>query len=626
MITPLLPQEPPVVPDYEMLRCVGRGAYGQVWMARSTMGSLRAVKVIYLANFDSERPYLREFAGIRDFEPVSMHESQVHVYHVGQNLEAGYFYYVMDLADDASAAARAGHRDLCQDAEVSSVPVRSSAAAEEDYVPATLSLRLLEQGRLPVKECLEIAAALASALAHLHAHGLVHRDIKPSNLVFVNGRPKLADIGLVSSATSAATFVGTTGYIPPEGPGGPLADIYSLGKVLYEMMSGRDRCDFPLLPEGFPTLAERVPLLEFNQVVLKACQNDPAQRYRSANELLADVETLRLGKSLRRRQRVRKQLVRGGLTLASVLAIWGGTALWQKIAQTHPPPPPDWPVAGHPAPGEPFTNTLGMRFVPVPDTKVLFCAWSTRVRDYASFVDATLRKRGWQKPSFRQGPTHPAVNVTWEDASIFCEWLTQHERTSGALGTNQIYRLPSDEEWSRAVGLENEPGLTPQQRNMQVKGVYPWGTQWPPPQGAGNYADVTLRKVSPGRAIIENYDDGYGKTSPVGTFPPNQFGLYDMGGNVWQWCESLYGHSGLRVMRGASWLYWDERLSSSFRNGFGPLHRADDVGFRVVLDLESPPPGKDDGGQQGNVSGQPAKEISESVKESATLPRSIPRK
>src|SRR6266496_1675321 len=81
-------------------------------------------------------------------------------------------------------------------------------------------------------------------LAHLHAVGFVHRDIKPSNIIFVNGAPKLADIGLVTSIDEAHSLVGTVGYIPPEGPGSPQADIYSLGKVLYEAAFGKDRQEF----------------------------------------------------------------------------------------------------------------------------------------------------------------------------------------------------------------------------------------------------------------------------------------------------------------------------------------------------------------------------------------------
>src|SRR5207244_5757627 len=93
----------PVIPDHKLLRPIGRGAYGEVWLARNVMGALRAVKIIQRAQFESDRPYEREFAGIQRFEPVSRSSGGlVHVLHVGRNNADGYFYYVMELADGAS--------------------------------------------------------------------------------------------------------------------------------------------------------------------------------------------------------------------------------------------------------------------------------------------------------------------------------------------------------------------------------------------------------------------------------------------------------------------------------------------------------------------------------------------
>ncbi|HEY2951348.1 MAG TPA: protein kinase [Verrucomicrobiae bacterium] len=123
-----------------------------------------------------------------------------------------------------------------------------SKRTPHSYVPHTLKLDLHRRARLPVDECLTIGLALTAAVQHLHEHGLVHRDIKPSNIIWVGGVPKLADIGLVASMDRTMSFVGTSGFLPPEGPGTPQADLYSLGKVLYEISTGRDRTDFPKLP------------------------------------------------------------------------------------------------------------------------------------------------------------------------------------------------------------------------------------------------------------------------------------------------------------------------------------------------------------------------------------------
>ncbi len=80
------PRPLPTVPDHELLKCIGRGSYGEVWLARNIMGAYRAVKVVYRSTFDSERPYDREFEGLQKFEPVSRtHESQLAILHVGRN-------------------------------------------------------------------------------------------------------------------------------------------------------------------------------------------------------------------------------------------------------------------------------------------------------------------------------------------------------------------------------------------------------------------------------------------------------------------------------------------------------------------------------------------------------------
>src|SRR6059036_1739382 len=94
---------PPRIADYTMLRRIGGGSYGDVWLARSATGQLRAVKVVWRKNFSSERPYEREFHGIVQFEPISRsHPGVVSVLHVGRDDAAGCFFYVMELADDAS--------------------------------------------------------------------------------------------------------------------------------------------------------------------------------------------------------------------------------------------------------------------------------------------------------------------------------------------------------------------------------------------------------------------------------------------------------------------------------------------------------------------------------------------
>ena len=213
-----------------------------------------------------------------------------------------------------------------------------------------------------------------------------------------------------------------------------------------------------------------------------------------------------------------------------------------------------------------------MKFVPVSGIAVLLSIWDTRVQDYQAFVTATGRE--WEKPKFKQGPTHPVASISWYDAKAFCTWLTEKERHASTLNSSQEYRLPTDLEWSTAVGLENESGSTPLERDRKIADLYPWGTQWPPPHGAGNYN--TSYNV-----------DEFVNTSPVGSFAANRFGLYDMGGNLYQWCEDFYtGQSGSRrVVRGSSYeAHSDFQLLSSYRGNFkDPARHYPFCGFRCVL-------------------------------------------
>ena len=91
----------PVIPDYELLRRIGAGSYGEVWLARSITGQYRAIKIVRRASFDHSRPFEREFAGIVKFEPLSRsHKGLIQILHVGLKPSGDTFYYVMELADD----------------------------------------------------------------------------------------------------------------------------------------------------------------------------------------------------------------------------------------------------------------------------------------------------------------------------------------------------------------------------------------------------------------------------------------------------------------------------------------------------------------------------------------------
>ena len=297
----------PTVPDYELLRCIGRGGYGEVWLARSTATDvLRAVKVVWRKGFEDDRPFHREFEGLQHFERLSReHPSQLALFHIGRSQAGDYFYYIMELADDLSAECRV--RNAESNPPAASTPHSelrapdSATLTPHSYAPHTLRAELAH-GRLPPDRVLRIGLALAEALGHLHAKGLVHRDVKPSNVIFVNGRPKLADIGLVTDSSDTISIVGTEGYLPPDGPGTPQADLFALGKVLYEAATGRDRRQFPQLPPDVGDWPEEEKIFEINEILLKACAPNSSERYTSAEEMRADLALLGEGKSIRRKR------------------------------------------------------------------------------------------------------------------------------------------------------------------------------------------------------------------------------------------------------------------------------------------------------------------------------------
>jgi len=193
--------------------------------------------------------------------------------------------------------------------------------------------------------------------------------------------------------------------------------------------------------------------------------------------------------------------------------------------------------------------------------------------------------RTWRNPYFLQSPEHPVVSVTYPDLVAFCKWLSKKE------GKN--YRLPTEAEWEYAY----RAGSTSR---------YPWGDSDDDAEGWGNAADLTIKK---GHSHWEtyNWNDGYAQTAPVAQFKPNPFGLYDMFGNVWEWCNDLYGEQYYEVspevdpvgpnessekpdphhcLRGGSWSSEPFRSYCGWRDASGVIGQGEDMGFRVVMEIE----------------------------------------
>jgi sulfatase modifying factor 1 len=184
----------------------------------------------------------------------------------------------------------------------------------------------------------------------------------------------------------------------------------------------------------------------------------------------------------------------------------------------------------------------------------------------------------WRDPGFLQTADHPVVVATWNDATAFCVWLSKKE--------GKTYELPTEAEWEYACRAGTKTRFWCGDRDADLK-------------GNANIADASFKeKYSAGDWAV-SWDDGYAFTSPVGRFKANPWGLYDMHGNVWQWCADYYdgkyyensnkkdplnsSKSNSRVLRGGSWGHEPRHCRSAGRGINVPANRLSNFGFRVVL-------------------------------------------
>lgn len=814
---------------------IGRGAYGEVWIARSVTGAMRAVKVVWREDYDYQGAFEREFEAIKKYEPVSRHHpGLVPILQVGRNDEEGFYYYVMELADDVENG-----RNI--------IP--------EKYRPLTLAGRMQKEGRIKAAECIKHGETIAEALHFLHTSGLIHRDVKPSNLIFTDGICRLADIGLVA-LLGQRSFVGTEGFVAPEGPGTAQSDIFSLGMVLYEAATGKDRLDFPDLPSTKESDDDVELWKLLNKVICRACAHKAQERYLTAHDMALALR----GERVRENRPWLKRTIL--LTTACVALLGAGAWLWSMQGgriqealhrakpllsiRTDPPgaeiysngqmigksPCAFSPREGVPAiyqirlagfriqeiehtaskkapaiydlkletsrlpqPGERWANCLDMAFLPKqnghesarpveikhfnefikstgrpfegrvvryqprgerdvanivvvpaadaeafrfwladedrakgfltsehhyeletfsfadggaaepeeidsPETKdssrdwqaylmrverqgygslvvrtnpggvkvfmreellgvspvevprvrsgevevelrgegftdlviegevkenemlelfadmekrrsvtfgrewrnssgikfiplgdILLASTEVRRRDYLEFVKAGNGRRPMIAPEQgSKGAQMPVIGVDREEARAFCAWLTKRERDQGLIGKTDRYRLPTDEEWSRAVGLPLERGNDPAERNGRIRGVYPWGYEWPPPRSVDNFADESASRMATTPKTIHGYLDKFPGLAAVNALAPGPKGFVGLAGNVSEWVDTDFdltpdpAQTVMGTIRGGNWRSTNaDELLSSARQGVPVTTRRDTIGFRLAL-------------------------------------------
>ena len=505
-----------------------------------------------------------------------------------------------------------------------------------------LDQRLKRETKLPAAEAARIARQTAEGLAAAHERGLIHRDIKPANIWLetrgepgasaTGGRVKIMDFGLARATdkddvhlTKSGAILGTPAYMAPEQGMSKAVDfrcdLFSLGAVLYRMLTGelpfKGHDTMSLLmalatetPRSVRELNPAVPPA-LADLVMQLLAKEPAQRLPSAKavadalaaieedktQLLPSPPVLRgrgagvrgwsaaslLGAVPRGSFRLAWRLLRipgrAGLVIKGALGLAILLLLFLLL------PRGSGPGAGN-KPGEPgasatgvlpttFTNSLGIEFVLVPKGK----AWlgrgagdpgtETELRYDFYLGKYEVPQEEWEKvtginPSNFKGVPEitkrlPVEKVSWDDCQVFIQRVNAQAKETG-----WVYRLPTEVEWEYAC--RGGP------MTDKFDGAFDY------------YFDKPTNTLLPDMANFQ-HDKSLKRTCKVGSYKPNRLGLYDMHGNVWEWCQDeLKDDKGasLRVHRGGSWGNDSGHCRAAFRDPNAPSLRHPHVGLRLA--------------------------------------------
>jgi formylglycine-generating enzyme required for sulfatase activity len=472
----------------------------------------------------------------------------------------------------------------------------------------TLQARVTRERRLPVPDVIRIGRQTAEGLAHAHERGLIHRDVKPLNLWLEEGtvHVKILDFGLVHmdpesmALTRMGMVLGTYGFMAPEqAMGGEVdhrCDQYALGCVLYLICTGRAVATAQFRPPD--AINTSVPR-RLGEVIMRLLSVEPKDRFWNMGEVVRELTSLERPATTGARTRD-----------PAPVAVWGERAM---------------PVV---LPGEEvlryFTNSIGMRLVLVkPGTFLMGSPEGEEDRgEYETQHEVTITRpfylgafpvtQGQWKAVMGDNPSwfcrngvgrddvrdvsgadldlFPVESVSWEEAQDFLKKLAARDEVAR---NGRKFRLPTEAEWEyacRGGHLIQEIG------NRHTLPFHFDGPLAPQPYSSLSSTQANFDGSRPyGGAARGPYLE---RPSKVGSYEPNALGLYDMHGNVWEWCLDWFGDypkepatdpSGAtegsdRVYRGGGWRSpaWFCRSANRRRNL--PVSRFIYLGFRVALD------------------------------------------
>jgi formylglycine-generating enzyme required for sulfatase activity/predicted Ser/Thr protein kinase len=500
-----------------------------------------------------------------------------------------------------------------------------------EYVNGSpLSDVIAERGALPPDEAYAITRQIAQALVHAQTAGIIHRDIKPQNIMIDEaGRVRVMDFGLAklldsqSNVTEAGTVLGTPLYMAPEQiRGGKIdgrADLFSLGILLYEMLTGHPpfNGDTPLeamykiAHDPLPPLdaASLASLPELAEIVARLTAKEPERRWTSAAELLEALDQivgLESDAGPKQHTLLRRAFLLGFAGAATVAVSVAGLFYCTRTTPELDLPPGTAEVVD-------LGNGVQLELVWIPPGEFVMgssrlpldiaAAYGGERGDYLDEhphhtvvlsqgfwmgkYEVTIEQYQQFDPEFTPmaeriqalpDPRRPVSNVSWRDATAFCGWL------SGKTGDH--YRLPLESEWEYAC----RAGTTTERY---------WGDDDTSMAEYANVFDQSLAGLPMpmrlrGRPVDIN--DGFASSAPVGSFKPNAWGLYDMIGNVAEYCLDWQGQyrettvvdpkgprrGDTRTVRGGSWTSDAGAARSASRVDASPEDRNPYRGFRVV--------------------------------------------